>query len=191
MKTVSVIIPAYNAENFISKAIESVLSQTFQDFEILVIDDGSTDQTKEVVAQYVCQFSEKVQYYYQTNKGPAAARNFGIAKAGGDFVSFLDSDDVWFDHKLEEQIRFFDAHPHYVMLYTDMKYYENGSLKFGSFLKERPYRLAASGKIYNKLIEEGIGLCNERTIPIINKPIKRVIIKSKPQRMMLSCKEKE
>jgi len=101
MPEVSVIIPAYNAAAFLPTAINSVLNQTYGKLEIIVIDDGSIDGTREVLAP----FESRVQYLHITNSGPAAARNLGIAKSKGKYIAFLDADDWWFPHKLESQIK--------------------------------------------------------------------------------------
>ena len=97
---ISVLIPAYNAEKYIAEALESVLRQTYKDFEMIVVDDGSTDNTRCVVES----FSGKVQYYYQENSGAGAARNHGIKLSRGDFLAFLDADDIWAENKLELQM---------------------------------------------------------------------------------------
>lgn len=89
----SVIIPAYNSGEFIANALESVLLQGFQDFEIIVVDDGSTDITKQVIEQFRKK-DERIRYYYQENQGVSVARNAGIAKAVGEYIAFLDSDDT-------------------------------------------------------------------------------------------------
>lgn len=102
---VSVVIPSYNAAAYIVGAVESVLAQTFRDFEILVIDDGSTDNTKKVLEKY----GEPVQYIYKSNGGVSSARNFGIEKARGKYIAFLDADDVWVPKKLEKQIAVLEA----------------------------------------------------------------------------------
>src|SRR4051812_14236148 len=88
----SVIIPAYNAANTIRKTLESLQKQTFKDFEILVVDDGSTDNTKEIVEQH-----STVKYIYQNNAGPGKARNNGSKHASGEYLIFLDADDIIFD----------------------------------------------------------------------------------------------
>ena len=97
---VTVVIPTYNRAHLIKDAVESVLNQTYQDFELIVIDDGSTDNTKEVLALY----KDKLTYIYQENQGRSAARNHGIKLAQGEYIAFLDSDDVWFPDKLERQV---------------------------------------------------------------------------------------
>ena len=97
---ISVIIPTYNRAATIGRAIDSVFSQTRRDFEVVVVDDGSTDETKNVLASY----SDKIVAIAQKNAGPAAARNAGIAAAQGDWLAFLDSDDIWLPAKLERQL---------------------------------------------------------------------------------------
>lgn len=100
MPAVSVIIPTYNSAQYVIAAVESVLAQTWRDFEILVIDDGSTDDTEEVMRHYQMQ----VRYIRQQNGGVAVARNRGIAESRGKYIAFLDADDTWLPHKLETQI---------------------------------------------------------------------------------------
>ena len=97
---ISVIIPTYNSARYISEAVNSVLEQTFKAFEVLVIDDGSTDETEAIMSRY----SAPVRYIRQQNAGVAAARNRGIEESRGRYVAFLDADDTWFPHKLERQL---------------------------------------------------------------------------------------
>jgi glycosyltransferase involved in cell wall biosynthesis len=92
MPKVSVIIPTYNRSDMVKEAISSVLAQTEPDFEIIVVDDRSTDDTRTVIENLP---DKRVSYFYKTNGGPASARNFGLAKAGGRYVTFLDHDDLW------------------------------------------------------------------------------------------------
>ena len=98
---ISVIIPTYNCGAFIKEALDSVFAQTYTDHEVIVVDDGSTDNTREVVGR----FEDKVKYIHQENKGVSSARNTGIRNAGGRFMAFLDADDVWLPDKLELQMR--------------------------------------------------------------------------------------
>lgn len=105
MPMISVIIPTFNYAEFISDAIDSVLAQTFKDFEIIVVDDGSTDNTKDILNKY----SDNIKYYYQDNKGPASARNLGIKNASGSYICFLDSDDIFMPNKLKLQIDTFHS----------------------------------------------------------------------------------
>lgn len=102
-KKVSVIIPVFNAEAFLREAILSVLNQTHPPYEVVVVDDGSTDGSADVAKA----FSGTVQYYYQPNSGHIFARNTGIEKASGDYLAFIDADDLWLKNKIEIQLAAF------------------------------------------------------------------------------------
>jgi glycosyltransferase involved in cell wall biosynthesis len=104
---VTSIIPAFNREEYIAEAIESVLNQTYRNIEIIVIDDGSTDNTSRILSSY----NGKIKYFRQPNSGASAARNSGISKAAGDFISFLDSDDLWEKNKISLQMECFENNP--------------------------------------------------------------------------------
>lgn len=119
---VSVIIPTFNRATWLTSAIESILNQSYQNFELLVVDDGSTDNTREIIAQY----SGKIDYFYQTNRGPAAARNLGIKNAQGKTICFLDSDDQWEKQKLEQQMVLMMNQPETKICYTDEIWIRNG-----------------------------------------------------------------
>jgi glycosyltransferase involved in cell wall biosynthesis len=122
---VSVIIPTYNCEKYIVEAIQSVLKQTYTNFEIIVIDDGSTDKTKEVLKQ----FDNKITYIYQRNSGSSKSRNIGISKAKGEYIAFLDADDRWKPFKLELQIKILEKLQEVDMVFTNYSVIdENGSL---------------------------------------------------------------
>ncbi len=97
---VSVVIPTYNSAEYLSEAIDSVLSQSYDNWEILIVDDGSTDNTRDIIKKY----DNSIKYYYKKNEGVSKARNFGIEKAQGKYVAFLDSDDYWEVDKLERQV---------------------------------------------------------------------------------------
>lgn len=107
---ISVVIPVFNGERFIAAAIESVLSQTTSIFEVIVVDDGSTDGTRAVVTGR----GDRVRYERQVNAGPAAARNLGIEHARGEFVAFLDADDLWIPEKTALQMARFAERPELV-----------------------------------------------------------------------------
>lgn len=112
---VSVIIPTYNRAGYIEKALESVFSQSYKDFEIIVVDDGSTDGTKGVLDSYLR--DGRVRYLHQQNQRVGKARNNGISRARGSYIALLDSDDYWIDtRKLEKQVDFFETHPDYTLV---------------------------------------------------------------------------
>lgn len=111
---VSIIIPAYNAANYIEETLESVFKQTFTDYETIVVDDGSTDGTLKLLQSY----ADKVTFLSKSNGGPASARNLGIRHARGELIAFLDSDDLWVKDKLAEQVNFLDRYKHIGMVYA-------------------------------------------------------------------------
>ena len=108
MTNVSVIIPTYNRRELIQEAVNSVLAQSFRDYEVIVIDDGSDDSTGEMIKD---KFNEKVHYSWQVNQGESVARNKGIELAKGEYIAFLDSDDRWLPKKLDKQVRVLDENP--------------------------------------------------------------------------------
>jgi glycosyltransferase involved in cell wall biosynthesis len=111
MPLVSIVIPAYNAAGFITKTLETVLSQTSRDWELIVVDDGSADATAETVASFIRQHGVRGRCMTQANRGIAGARNAGIHAATGQYVAFLDHDDVWYPQKLERVLAVFERHP--------------------------------------------------------------------------------
>jgi glycosyltransferase involved in cell wall biosynthesis len=114
MPKVSVIIPTYNSARYLGDAVDSVLAQSFTDFEVLVIDDGSTDDT----ASLMCQYSSPVRYIRQENGGVSRARNRGIDESSGRYVAFLDADDTWHRNKLERQLSALDQNCDYQACYS-------------------------------------------------------------------------
>lgn len=111
---VSVIIPTYNSGQYLCEAIDSVFEQTYHNFEILVIDDGSEDNTPELVGLY----GDRVQYMRQENAGPSRARNRGILASKGSYTAFLDADDIWLPRKLEKQIELLRKAPDAALIYS-------------------------------------------------------------------------
>lgn len=107
---VSVIIPVYNSEKYIRDTIESVLKQTYKNFEIIVVDDGSTDITK-IIIDELKKKDSRIQYIFQSNQGQSAARNKGIEYAKGKYIAFLDADDLFLPDKVEQQVAYLEAHP--------------------------------------------------------------------------------
>lgn len=111
---VSVVIPVYNAAAYVAAAVQSALAQTYANMEIIVVDDGSTDDTAVILATY----GDRIRYIYQDNQERAAARNRGLAEARGEYVAFLDADDLWVPMKLERQVAILDARPEVVVAYS-------------------------------------------------------------------------
>ena len=115
MPRVSVIIPTYNRSNLAKGAVENVLQQSYTDFEILVVDDGSTDDTASVFKQIS---DDRVRYYHKPNGGQSSARNLGIVKSNGEYIAFLDEDDLWPDDYLRTVINQLDVKKDYGATYT-------------------------------------------------------------------------
>lgn len=141
--TVSVIIPTYNRAALIGKAISSVLVQTYKDFELIVVDDGSSDETVDVITSFR---DERIVFLRQENRGRSAARNRAIAVSRGRYVAFLDSDDEYLDHKLEQQVAYMDAHPAIGMVYTSAHCIDEQ----GQLLRHS-YVASVAGNIYKEI----------------------------------------
>ena len=143
MPRVSAIIPTYNRKAFVLEAIGSVLKQTYGDYELIVVDDGSEDGTGETLQQY----GEKLRYAYQANQGVSKARNHGIELAEGEFIAFLDSDDLWLPEKLKIQVAYMDEHPEAQICYTDEIW-----IRRGVRVNPRKKHAKYSGEIYAKCL---------------------------------------
>lgn len=146
---ISVIIPTYNRSHTILRSVNSVLNQTYKDIEILIIDDGSTDNTQELIKQikdsrirYICQ---------QANSGVAIARNTGVNLALGEWIAFQDSDDEWFPEKLEKQISYASKHPEYNLIYCSFRNHNSDGSNFQ--FPHTPYRHKMEGNLYTSLLE--------------------------------------
>jgi glycosyltransferase involved in cell wall biosynthesis len=144
--TVSVVIPTYNCATFLPAAIESVLAQTYKDFEILVVDDGSTDSTSELIAPYL----DRVQFIRQENRGLPGARNAGIRASHGEFIALLDADDAWLPEKLELQLPRF-ADPEVLIVFSDFSVNYSDGRSLPSYLAGRP--LACEGYVIDKYVQ--------------------------------------
>lgn len=146
---VSIITPVYNAENFIADTIESVINQTYTEFEMLLVDDCSKDQSKLVIDKYTS--DSRIKYVkLSENSGAAVARNKGLELAKGKYIAFIDSDDVWHNDKLEKQIQFMIEN-NYGFTYTNFEFMdENGELKKKS--PKLPDKLDYKGLLKNTAI---------------------------------------
>ncbi len=134
MPAVSVVIPTYNRVHLLREAVESVFGQSFTDFETIVVDDGSTDDTRRVVLEY----GERIRYFYQTNRGRSAARNSGLARANGRYVLFLDSDDLLLPRSLEVLATFLDSHPRVGVAYSNARLCDVKAHDLGALVIEQP-----------------------------------------------------
>ena len=135
--TFSVVIPTYNRAHTLPRAIESVLAQSFKDFELIVVDDGSTDETPKILERY------PIRVIHQPNRGVSAARNRGIEAARGHIIALLDSDDEWKPHKLQNHYDFFEVNPDYKIHQTEEIW-----IKDGKFLNKKRKHQKKSGDIF-------------------------------------------
>src|SRR5699024_11333347 len=117
---VSVVIPTYRRPEVLAKAIDSVLEQTFQAFDIIIVSDGYHEETDIMMKSY--RDNDRIHYYtYETNKGANHARNYGIQKSTSEYIAFLDDDDFWDNTKLEKQVNVLDENPNIGLVYTGKK----------------------------------------------------------------------
>ena len=144
---VSIVLPVYNRERYISEAIESVLRQTYENYELIVIDDGSTDDSIKKVKALSDRFKGRMVLVSQENGGPSAAKNIGIQIATGEYIAFLDSDDFWHPEKLEKQMALFALHAHIAFTYTGYNLVDEKGTVFDECLPDAQF----SGDIYKKL----------------------------------------
>lgn len=152
---ISIIIPCFNCSTFIIEAISSVIDQNYTSIEIIIIDDGSVDGSAEIADQY----GSPVKVIRQKNQGPAAARNRGIRESKGEFIAFLDGDDVWLPNKLADQVRFLQENQDVDIIYGDFKRWPaNNNGKYpppGQFIsnnEDSSFDPDLSGWIYHKLL---------------------------------------
>jgi glycosyltransferase involved in cell wall biosynthesis len=166
---VTVIITTHNRGWIVGEAIDSVLSQDFSDYELIVVDDGSDDHTAEILAAY----GERITVLRQANRGVSAARNRGIAEAAGRLIAFLDSDDLWLPQKLSTQVKFFMDHPEAVINQTEERWIRNGvrvnpgkrHLKFSGMIFERSLALclvSPSAVMIKKTLFNTVGTFDEQ-----------------------------
>jgi glycosyltransferase involved in cell wall biosynthesis len=148
--TVSVIIPTYNYGRYIRDALESVFAQTYSDYEIIIVDDGSTDGTPEIVAPYL----DRVKLISTDHEGHTAARDVGVAASRGRYICFLDSDDKYTPDKLELQVPFLETHPDFDFVFSDFSSFNETGVHTESFMAERkrflrlPYRREGAHRVF-------------------------------------------
>ena len=149
MPRVSVVIPTFNCERFIGRTVGSALRQTYRDFEIIVVDDGSTDGTQAVLAEY----GEALHYIKQANQGASAARNAALSRATGEYIAYLDADDLWHPEKLAHQVEYLDAYPSCGFVHTEVAVIdEQDSVLYARFNKETG-RTVPQGKCLRDILQ--------------------------------------
>lgn len=130
MPTFSIVIPAYNIENYIAQTLKSVLAQTLQDFEIIVIDDGSSDQTVAIIQQFT---DPRIKLIQQNNQGASSARNKGILHSQGQYIAFLDGDDYWLPEKLERQLHHLGTNPDIGVSFCRAAFMDDAGIPLGTY----------------------------------------------------------
>lgn len=146
MARVSVVIPTYNYANYLLEAVQTVLDQSYDDFELLIVDDGSTDNTGEMTRPLL--HDPRVRYVYQQNRGLAEARNVGIRTTEGEFVAFLDADDLWLERKLERQVEIMDSTPEVGLVYTNILFIDGE----GQILTDRQWAQRRKETMFEDLL---------------------------------------
>lgn len=144
MPLISVVIPVFNGQNTIKETVESVLCQTFQDYELIIINDGSTDSTVEVILSIS---DPRIKLFNYPNAGLSASRNRGVTHAKGEYISFIDADDLWTPDKLEKQLNKLQENPQAVLAYSWTDYINESS----KFLYSGSH-ITANGNVYEKLL---------------------------------------
>lgn len=158
----SVIIPTYNRQKFLKIAVQSVLQQTFQDYELIIVDDGSIDKTKQIIAEFG---SKKIKYVCQNHRGVSSARNNGLNRAKGNYIAFLDSDDRFCREKLEITYDCIAKNPRYKVFHTEEIWYRNGRL-----LSEKKYHKKPRGLVFSNSLKL---CCISPSAAVIDKDIFR------------------
>lgn len=172
MPKVSIIITTYNYGHLIAESIDSVISQDYDDYELIVVDDGSTDNTHEVVSGY----GDRLRYIRQDHSGIAAARNNGIAAAKADLIAFQDADDIWAPRTLSLRVKAIERHPELGLVFGDAVVARDGQVIVPSFLRER----AALQRLPTLCEKDGLRIVIENAFPALLKerfiPIPSMII---------------
>lgn len=165
---VSVIVPAYNAEAFIGQTLSSVLSQTYRNIEVLVVDDGSQDRTAEIV-ESIAQRDERVILLQQLNAGVAAARNLAIEKSSGEYIAPIDADDIWYPQKLEKQVQcFLEAGSSVGLVYAWSVFIDEEGLIIGRYNAHDFFTIhKLEGEVYTAMIYRN--LIGNASVPLIRR----------------------
>ncbi len=145
MYPVSIIVPTFNDKKFVSDALNSIFAQSYTDYEVIVVDGGSTDGTLEILKQY----EGKITLFRQKGRGVSQAKNEAIGRAKGEYITFLDADDLWYPEKLKIQVEFLNTHPEYGFCSSDVDFFnEEGIFIKGAIRQEKNPR---SGQVFDEL----------------------------------------
>ena len=148
MPRVSVVIPTYNCARFLGRTIDSALRQTYRDFEVIVVDDGSTDETQTLMASY----GDGVRCICQPNQGVSAARNLAIEHSDGEFIAYLDADDLWSPEKLARQVEYLDAHPTCGFVHTEVSVIDEQDQILHSLFNRETGRAVPQGRCVREVL---------------------------------------
>ena len=170
---ISVVIPTYNRKETIKRAMDSVLSQSYQNFELIIVDDGSTDETQEIINKFLPH--EKIKVISIDNSGVSKARNIGIQNADSKWIAFLDSDDEWHTDKLTRQMKVIEDDPDAVLIHTNEVWIRNGKhlkqkgihKKYGGFIFDKCIPLcniSPSTSLIKKSVLEEVGMFDEKFV---------------------------
>ncbi|BDA71349.1 hypothetical protein CAL7716_055150 [Calothrix sp. PCC 7716] len=165
---VSVIIPAYNAEVLIGRTLESVISQTYKNLEIIVVDDGSQDRTASIVESFM-EIDSRIVLFKQANAGVAAARNLAIAKSSGEFIAPIDADDIWYPEKIEKQVQcLLASHPNVGLVYNWSVLLDEEDVILGQYEPQHYFKfLTAEGNAYPALLY--MNIVGNASVPLIRR----------------------
>ncbi len=155
MKKVSVVIPAYNKAELTVKSVESVLKQTYKNIELIVVDDGSTDNTAQLLKPY----TDKIKYVYKKNSGACSARNLGISLAQGEYIGLLDCDDLYLPRKLELSVKFLEEHPDYGFVHSAAYFVDDRD----NILRSFSHRLSRQNLLVRDLLLRDF-ICNSTVV---------------------------
>lgn len=144
---VSIMMPAYNAEQYIAQAVESVLAQSYQNWELIIVNDGSTDRTPSIVLNYS---DPRIRVIHQSNSGESIARNTALRHMRGEFVAFLDADDAYLESHLELCVTYLNAHPHYDGVYSDGYHFDSTGTRLQTLSSNR--RGPFEGNIFGEVV---------------------------------------
>ena len=159
---ISVIIPSYNCSTYVREAIESVLKQTYKNFEIIVVDDGSTDNTRCILDDLI--HEEKIRYLLQKNAGPACARNAGLRASKGEYIAFLDADDRWMPEKLRRSIECFEKNSQLGLVHCAVRAMDEKGDNLFFIKKKKMNRKVLAGHVFYHLLFRRAHLCTSSVV---------------------------